>query len=487
MQINFVARKKERAKDGIVVSAAVTADSTVGVAAQSAYKALMGEAEAWKKNPEYWRNAHVKTEAGLEDAKTVAQFADSILRQSYVFDKYKTMNGPSVKPHTVNIEVDDPAAAEAAFAPLRAVTESSFWAADLANEPPNVLYPETYAQRIKSEMGALGARVHVLDENNIKALGMNALYDVAKGSAHPPRVVIVEYDGTQGRQKQPDVLIGKGVTFDTGGISLKPGANMDDMKYDMGGSAAVLGAIRAAAARKAPVRLVAMVGLVENMPDGLAQVPGSIVTTMKGLTVNVGNTDAEGRLVLCDLLYLAQHSDRLKTLFNVVNFTPFTPRRIIDAATLTGAQVVALGNKRAAVYANEDSLTAKFNKAGDVSGELCWPMPLGEEYAQDMLHKHADLNNIGGKAGSCTAAAFLHYFIDKDEAGKDKVQWAHVDMAGPGIATPGWGVRVFNQVIADYFEEKAQGSGSAHCGGGCKCGSKKKGPDGPSPAPQSGL
>ena len=413
------------------------------------------------------RDAHIMADrtadTKLEQAAIAANLADALMRQSYSFDKYKTLppKEPKKELGTVTIAVDDPVAAEAAYAPLRAVTEGSFWAADLANEPPNELYPETYAKRIGDELAPLGVTVRVIEPQEIQDRKMGGVWNVGKGSEHLPRVVVMEYDGTEGRQQEPVVLVGKGITFDTGGISLKPGADMDEMKYDMGGSAAMVGTMRALAARGAKVRMVAIVCLAENSPSHTAYRPGDIIKTMAGITVHIGNTDAEGRLVLADGLHLGQHLEYLEADDYIgkkpVEITSAKPRLLVDAATLTGAQVVALGNERAAVYTADDSLAAKFRAAGEATGEKCWPMPTGGDYDDAMRHKkgHADLNNIAGRdGGSCTARGFLHYFIERNEDGSDKYPWVHIDMAGPGIAHPGWGVRLLDRVIRDHYEEQ---------------------------------
>ncbi len=408
------------------------------------------------------------SDTALDNAAIAANLADALLRQSYSFDKYKSGLVPDKEPKkkvdTVTIIVDDPEAAKKAFAPLRAVTEGSFLAADLSNEPPNVLYPETYAERIEKTLAPLGVRVRVLGPQEIKDMDMNGVWNVGKGSEHLPFTVLMEYDGTEGRQEKPLVLDGKGVTFDTGGISIKPGLNMDEMKHDMGGSAAVVGAIYAAAVRGAKAHIVGIVPLAENTPSHTAYRPGDIIKTMSGITVHVGNTDAEGRMILCDTYTLSQHlgKDPLIISCKPAQMPPGTvPSGIFSLATLTGAQVTATGDERAAVFSNDDSLAAKFKAAGEAAGELCQPMPLGQEYADAMRHKHADLSNIssGSKTGSSTAAEFLHFFIEKNEDGSDKYPWVHIDMAGPGIKHPGWGVRLLDQVIRDHYEEKPQKPG----------------------------
>lgn len=381
---------------------------------------------------------------GLSAANT-AVLADALTREAYDFKKYKTAED-SAPEMEIRIGTGSPQAAEKAFEPLQAVTNGSAWASDLANEPGNSLNPETYARKIRDELSALGVEVTVLEQQDMLSYKMGAALAVGQGSDTPPCMVVMEYDGTGGKQKQPLALVGKGITFDTGGISLKPGANMDQMTLDMGGSAAVVGTMRALAARQAKTRVVAIVALAENMPDGKSYRPGDIVTSMSGKTVFVGNTDAEGRLVLIDALTYIQREHN--------------PHTVIDLATLTGAQVVALGNDFAATYSNDNKLRDQFNAAGAKSGEKTWPMPLMETDSYTKAVKDtplADLTNLAKGPGSCTAAAFLHEFIEKDDAGKDKCKWTHIDMAGPGMGSgikKGWGVLVLNQLIQDNFEQK---------------------------------
>jgi leucyl aminopeptidase len=377
------------------------------------------------------------------DADVAAHLANALLVESYEFKKYKT-TAPAAK--ELDIHVDAAQKTSKIFEDLKKVTESSFWASDLANEPANVLNPETYAARIKAELEPLGIKVTVLEQVDMERLGMGCSLAVGRGSATPPRMVVMEYNNADGRQKQPLALVGKGLTFDSGGISIKPAAGMGDMTLDMGGSAAVVGAMRAIAARGAKTNVVAIVGLVENMPDGNAYRPGDILKSMNGKTVYVDNTDAEGRLVLCDALTYIQRNHN--------------PHTVVDLATLTGAAVVALGPEYSAVYANDNKLWKKFNRAAAVSGERIWRMPLTEttQYAEAMKRTPlADLTNsgVGNRAGSCTAAAFLREFIEKDAAGNDKCKYMHIDMAGPGIPSTvrkGWGVYLLNQFVQDNCE-----------------------------------
>ncbi|MEM8801559.1 MAG: leucyl aminopeptidase, partial [Pseudomonadota bacterium] len=281
----------------------------------------------------------------------------------------------------------------------------------------------------------------VLEEDALADLGMRTLLAVGQGSESPSKVVVMRWDG--GGDEAPLALVGKGVVFDTGGISLKPGAGMEDMVMDMGGAGVVSGVMQTLAMRKAKANVVGLVGLVENMPDGKAQRPGDVVVSMKGDTVEVINTDAEGRLVLCDVMWYAQ--DRFK------------PRAMIDLATLTGAVIIALGHENAGIFSNDDKFADQFLAAAKAEGEGAWRMPLGSGYAKQLKSRVADLKNIGGRpAGSVTAAEFLHRFVKED------VPWIHIDIAGvawssggtklsPKGAT-GWGVLALNRLVADRFE-----------------------------------
>jgi leucyl aminopeptidase len=311
-------------------------------------------------------------------------------------------------------------------------------------EPANVIYPETLAEQACT-LERYGVAVEVLDEGAMRELGMGALLGVAQGSARPPRLVVMQWHGAGAHQPAPLAFIGKGVTFDTGGISIKPAAGMGDMKWDMAGSAVVIGLMRLLAARKAKVNAVGIVGLVENMPSGTAQRPGDIVTSMSGQTIEVLNTDAEGRLVLADAMWYCQ--DRFK------------PALMIDLATLTGAVIVALGHNNAGLFANDDELADRLIAAGKAVGEEVWRLPLADAYDRDLESDAADVKNIGGgrAAGSITAAQFLQRFVNK-------VPWAHLDIAGmawsskdaptvPKGATA-FGVRLLDRFVARHHEEE---------------------------------
>ena len=311
---------------------------------------------------------------------------------------------------------------------------------DLTSEPANVLTTEEFANRLSS-MSDLGLKVEVLDESDLEKLGMGALLCVGQGSKSPSKVVVMQWNG--GGKEPPFALVGKGVVFDTGGISLKTAGGMEEMTMDMGGAGVVAGVMRSLAMRKAKANVVGLVGLVENMPSGEATRPGDVVTSMKGDTIEVINTDAEGRLVLADVLWYAQ--DRFK------------PAAMINLATLTGAIIVALGHNKCGVYANSDPLAAQLLKAAEQEGEGAWRMPLGEAYAKGLKSRIADVKNVGGRPGGANIAAeFLNRFVKED------VPWCHLDIAGVALTkseTPmapagctGWGVLTLNRLIADHFE-----------------------------------
>ena len=385
--------------------------------------------------------------ADIDRAAAGAHLAFGARLKSYRFDKYKTKEKLEKKPSLRRITVTTaaPSAAERAYQPLDKTADAVFFTRDLVSEPANVIYPESLAAEAEA-LTDLGLTVEVLDEQKLRKLGMNALLGVAQGSARPPRVVVMEWRGAGGDDGShpPLAFVGKGVTFDTGGISIKPAAGMGDMKWDMAGSAVVIGLMRLLAARKAKVNAVGVVGLVENMPSGTAQRPGDIVTSMSGQTIEVLNTDAEGRLVLADALWYCQ--DRYK------------PQLIIDLATLTGAVIVALGHHCAGLFSNNDELASRLIEAGKAVGEEVWRLPLDESYDRDIDSDAADVKNIGGgrAAGSIIGAQFLQRFIND-------VPWAHLDIAGtawsskdtatvPKGATA-FGVRLLDQLIAQHYEK----------------------------------
>ncbi len=341
------------------------------------------------------------------------------------------------------IHCADPDKARAAFEDKRALADGIYFARDLVNEPANVLGPVEFAERVK-ELERIGLEVEILDEKQLKEMNMNTLLSVAQGSARPARVAIMQWHGAKSKRAKPLAFAGKGVVFDTGGISIKPSAGMEDMKGDMGGAAAVVGLMYTLAERKAPVNAIGIIGIVENMPSGTATRPGDIVVSMSGQTVENLNTDAEGRLVLADVLWYVQER--------------FKPRFVIDLATLTGAIMVALGKDFAGLFANDDKLADQLLAASKVTGERIWRMPVDKAYDRMLDSKNADIKNIGGRwGGACTAAAFLHRFIKKD------TPWAHLDIAGTAMDAPkneintswgsGWGVQLLDRFVADNFEK----------------------------------
>ncbi len=382
---------------------------------------------------------------GAMKPEQAAAIASGIRLRSYKFDRYKTKkkDGESdVVKADVSIAVDDVAAAKKASTPDSHIVDGVIIARDLVNEPPNVLYPEEFARRA-SQLRRVGVEVEVLDVKAMTKLGMGALLGVAQGSARPGRVVIMRWNGGK-KGEQPVAFVGKGVCFDTGGISIKGAASMEDMKGDMGGAACVVGLMHALAARKAKVNAVGAIGLVENMPDGNAQRPGDIVTSMSGQTIEIINTDAEGRLVLADVLwYVAQK---------------FKPKFMVDLATLTGAIMVALGTEHAGLFSNNDELAERLTKVGVEIGERVWRMPLGPEYDKQIDSQFADMKNTGTRnGGSITAAQFLQRFVDD-------TPWAHLDIAGTAMGAPktdinqswgsGYGVRLLERLVAEYYEGK---------------------------------
>ncbi len=388
--------------------------------------------------------------APIDQTEAVAQLAFGARLRAYRFDKYKTTQKPEQKASLDRLTVTTaaPGAAERVYEPLGRTASAVFFTRDLVSEPPNVIYPETLAAQAGT-LTDLGVAVEILDENELRKLGMNALLGVAQGSVRPPRVVVMEWHGGAAggsdNHGSPIAFIGKGVTFDTGGISIKPAAGMGDMKWDMAGSAVVIGLMQLLAARKAKVNAVGVIGLVENMPSGTAQRPGDIVTSMSGQTIEVLNTDAEGRLVLADALWYCQ--DRYK------------PRLMIDLATLTGAVVVALGNHCAGLFSNNDELADQLIAAGKAVGEEVWRLPLDESYDREIDSDAADVKNIGSgrAAGSILGAQFLQRFVND-------VPWAHLDIAGmawsskdtatvPKGATA-FGVRLLDQFVARHYEKE---------------------------------
>jgi leucyl aminopeptidase len=379
---------------------------------------------------------------GAMTAEQAAGIATGIRLRAYKFTRYKTKKkdeNDGLRAQ-VSIAVDDLGAARKAFVPSAHVVEGVLMARELVNEPPNVLYPEEFARRA-AQLRKLGVDVQILDVKAMAKLGMGALLGVAQGSARPGRTVIMRWNGGK-RGDQPVAFVGKGVCFDTGGISIKGAASMEDMKGDMGGAACVVGLMHALAARKARVNAIGAIGLVENMPDGNAQRPGDIVTSMSGQTIEIINTDAEGRLVLADVLWYVAKK--------------FKPKFMVDLATLTGAIMVALGTEHAGLFSNNDELAQRLIEAGAETGEKVWRMPLGAEYDKLIDSQFADMKNTGGRhGGSITAAQFLQRFVDN-------TPWAHLDVAGTAMGAPkteinqswgsGYGVRLLDRLVSDHYE-----------------------------------
>jgi leucyl aminopeptidase len=395
--------------------------------------------------------------AAASEATVVLELADGPLQpdsaadvalgatlRAYSFDRYKTKRkegdeGP-VKAR-ITLGVADVAGAKRAWGARQAVADGVVMARDLVNEPPNVLFPIEFARRA-STLRKLGVGIDVLDVKAMTKLGMGALLGVGQGSRQDSRIVVMRWNGGK-KGTAPIAFIGKGVCFDTGGISIKPAGGMEDMKGDMAGAACVVGLMQALAARKAKVNAIGAIGLVENMPDGNAQRPGDIVTSMSGQTIEIINTDAEGRLVLADVCHYVN--------------SKFKPKFMIDLATLTGAIMVALGQEHAGLFSNDDRLSEQLAQAGLETGEKVWRLPLGPEYDKMIDSKFADMKNTGGRfGGSITAAQFIQRFVGK-------TPWAHLDIAGTGFSSPssdinkswgsGWGVRLLDRLVAEHYEK----------------------------------
>ncbi|MFP3018485.1 MAG: leucyl aminopeptidase [Candidatus Tisiphia sp.] len=382
-----------------------------------------------------------------EPAVVAMLIASGCLLTSYKFDKYKTKQSEIEKfvVESLEISTNNNSKAEELFNDKRLLAKAVFFARDIVNEPANIKTPLSYSEKILEHLEPLGVEITIIGEREMKNLGMGALLGVGQGSQNESKLVVMQYNGLDD-DTPPVAFVGKGVTFDSGGISLKPAANMGDMKYDMAGSAAVVGAIMALASRTAKVNVVGVVGLVENMPSGNAQRPGDVVTTMSKQTVVVDNTDAEGRLVLADAIWYTQEK--------------FKPQCVIDLATLTGAIVIALGKTYGGCFSNNDELANKLIEVGNKVNEKLWRMPLHKDFDEMIKSDIADLANIGnvpGAAGSSTAAQFIEHFI------KENVAWAHLDIAGVAYnktgnpldpkGAVGYGVRLLNQFIQDSYEK----------------------------------
>ena len=385
---------------------------------------------------------------GEWDAGAAADFALGATLRAYAFDRYKSKKPdadekePTARSITIQMAAHE--RAKSAYVSRAAIGEGVVLARDLVNEPPNVLGPLEFAAKAQA-LKKLGVVVETLDVKAMERLKMGALLAVGQGSRRPSRMVVMRWNGAKGKRGAPIAFVGKGVCFDTGGISIKPAGSMEDMKGDMGGAACVTGLMHALAKRKAKVNAVGLIGLVENMPDGAAYRPGDILTSASGQTIEVINTDAEGRLVLADVLWYAV--EKIK------------PAAMVDLATLTGAIVVALGADHAGLFSNDDKLAERLTAAGKATGEAVWRMPLGASYDKQIDSRFADMKNTGGRnGGAITAAQFLKRFVKE-------VPWAHLDVAGTAMSSPasetntswasGWGVRLLDRLVADHYEDKA--------------------------------
>ncbi len=379
----------------------------------------------------------------LPAAGAAAHLAYGAALRNWRFDKYHTTMKPKQKPTLAHFDIIGILGAEPLHAELSAIAAGVMRTRVLVTEPANIVYPESFVESAQ-DLAELGIELTVLGEPEMQALGMGALLGVSQGSVRPARLLAMRWNGTGNPDAKPVVFVGKGVTFDTGGISLKPPAGMEDMKWDMGGAGAVTGAMHALAARKAKAHVIGVVGLVENMPDGNAQRPGDVVTSMNGQTIEVINTDAEGRLVLCDAIWWAQEQ--------------YDPEIVIDLATLTGAIIISLGHEYGGMFCNDDGLAKQLKAAGESSGDRLWRMPLGDAYDKLIDSAIADIKNVGPReGGSVTAAQFIKRFV------KPGVKWAHLDIAGMVWAAKagnlhdkgatGFGVRLLDRFIAENHEQ----------------------------------
>nr|WP_294507211.1 leucyl aminopeptidase [uncultured Rhodopila sp.] len=383
------------------------------------------------------------------DATQAADVASGAVLRAYRFDRYRTKEKPEELPKLAKLTVltAETAKAKTAWERAEAAVNGVYLTRDLVSEPPNVLHPAEMAERCRA-LTELGVKVDIFGLKELTKLGFGALLGVSKGSANEPRMVVMSWSGVSGNGRKakdkPVVFVGKGVTFDTGGISIKPAAGMEDMKWDMAGAGTVIGLMAALAGRKAKVDAIGLVGLVENMPSGTAQRPGDVVTSYSGQTIEVINTDAEGRLVLADVIWYAQQK--------------YDPRIIIDLATLTGAIIIGLGHEYGGLFSNDDGLSQRLTAAGLATGERVWRMPLDEAYDKQIKSDIADMKNVGGRpGGSITAAQFIQRFVN----GKP---WAHLDIAGMAWATKdsavipkgatAFGVRLLDRLVADNYESR---------------------------------
>jgi len=384
-----------------------------------------------------------KEASNVDEAEIAARIGLGATLRAYRFDQYRTTQKKTDKPTLakVNVAAADPADVKKAWRATEAVARAVYFARDLVTEPANVLYPEEFVKRAR-KLEDLGVEVEALGEKEMAKLGMNAILGVGQGSERETQLLIMQWKGARDRNAQPIAFVGKGVTFDTGGISIKPAGGMDAMKYDMGGAGTVTGLMHALAGRKAKVNAIGICGLVENMPDGRAQRPGDVVKSMSGQTIEVLNTDAEGRLVLADAVWYCQNR--------------FKPKFMVDLATLTGAIRTSLGLEIAGLFSNDDELADRLLAAAKVEGEGLWRMPMGDRFDRLIDSPIADMKNIGGAfGGSITAAQFIQRFVNK-------VPWAHIDIAGTAWAeeargshpkgATGYGIRLLNRLVAEHYE-----------------------------------
>lgn len=421
---------------------------------------MLGGAIAGKINTRKTKTASLVADwvdsGGKKNEDIAADLALGVQLRCYNFDKYKTEAGPKrtadddkkksndkkKRLERLVVHCDNPTKAAKTYEERQAIANGVFLARDLVNEPANTLGPSEFADIAKS-LEKSGLEVEVLDEDALEELGMGALLSVGQGSERPSCVAVMQWWGAKSKRTKPVAFVGKGVVFDTGGISIKPAAGMDGMKGDMGGAACVTGLMRTLAERKANVNAVGLIGLVENMPSGNATRPGDIVTSMSKQTIEVLNTDAEGRLVLADVLWYTQQR--------------FKPKLVIDLATLTGAIMIALGKDFAGLFANNDRLADDLLDASKKTDEKLWRMPLDRSFDKLIEGSFGDIKNLGGRwGGACTAAAFIKRFIDD-------TPWAHIDLAGPAMDASstdinrswgsGWGVRLLDKFVADHHEK----------------------------------
>jgi leucyl aminopeptidase len=376
-------------------------------------------------------------------ADEAAKIGFGAAARSWRYDKYRTKLAKKQKPTLEEVVIVGAGNVDGEWQRLSALLEGLSLTREFVTEPANIIYPETFVDRARAELEPLGAEIQVLDEKEMAELGMGALLGVGQGSVRPPRLLAIRWNGAGDTNKKPVVFVGKGITFDTGGISIKPAAGMEAMKWDMGGAGAVAGAMKAIATRKAKANVIGICVLAENMPDGNAQRPGDVVTSMSGQTIEVINTDAEGRLVLADAMTWAQRT--------------FKPEIMVDLATLTGAMIIALGYEYAGLFSNDDGLADKLTKAGQATGDKLWRFPLGEAYDKQMDSPIADMKNAGPReGGSIMAATFLQRFVEEG------TKWAHLDIAGtvwankPGSlydkGATGYGVALLDRFVSDNYE-----------------------------------